>query len=97
MKRNILVLVWLGLFLVLPNLALADCMDLGFFNSFTVTGGNTVTLYAGPQPYARFDVVNCPVYSTSKIQLIKGYVCDGDEILIDGSRCTVINVSSSVD
>jgi len=96
MRRNILVLVWLGLFLVVPNLALADCMDLGFFNSFTVTGNNTVTLYSGQQPYARFDVMDCSVDSRSKIQLIKSYVCDGDEILIDGSKCTIMNITSSI-
>jgi hypothetical protein len=95
MKKNILILVCLGIFLVLPNLVLADCADLGGFTSFSVTGGNTVTLFSGNTPFVRFDV-QCDIQQTSKLQLIKGYVCDGDEVLIDGSKCTILNVNSSV-
>ena len=96
MKRNILILVGLGILLIFPSFVLADCADLGGFTSFSVTGGNTVTLYAGNTPFVRFDV-QCGIEPTSKIQLIKGYVCDGDEILVDGSRCTILNVNSSID
>jgi hypothetical protein len=95
MKKNILILVCLGIFLVLPNLVLADCADLGGFTSFSVTGGNTVTLFSGNTPFVRFDV-QCDIQQTSRLQLIKGYVCDGDEVLIDGSKCTILNVNSSV-
>lgn len=95
MKRNILVLAWLGILLVLPNLVLADCADLGSFTSFSVTVGNTVTLYAGNRPFVKFDV-QCNIQPTSKLQLIKGYVCDGDEVLVDGSKCTILNVTSSI-
>ncbi|MGZ3493957.1 MAG: hypothetical protein ACXWM6_04555 [Thermodesulfobacteriota bacterium] len=94
MKRNILVLVCLGIFVVLPNLVSADCADLGGFTSFSVTGGNTVTLYARNTPFVKFDV-QCDIQQTSKLQIIKGYVCDGDEVLVDGSRCTILNVVSS--
>ena len=96
MKKNILILVCLGILVVLPNLVLADCADLGGFTSFSVTGGNTVTLYSMHTPFVRFDV-QCSIQSTSRLQLIKGYVCDGDEVLVDGSRCTIVNVTSSVD
>ncbi len=94
MKRNVLVLVCLGVFVVLPNLVLADCADLGGFTSFSITGGNTVTLYAGNTPFVKFDT-QCDIQPTSKLQLIKGYVCDGDEVLVDGSKCTILNVVSS--
>jgi len=94
MKRNILIMACLGFILILPNLALADCADLGGFTSFALTGGNTVTLYSGSRPYAKFDV-QCGIQPTSKLQLIKGYVCDGDEVLVDGSKCTILNVTSS--
>ena len=96
MKGNILILVWLGLFLVLPNFALADCGNIGGFTSFSVTGNNTVTVYTGTTPFVKFDVMDCSVDSKSKIQLIKSYVCDGDEILIDGSKCTIMSVSTDV-
>jgi hypothetical protein len=95
MKKNILILVCLGIFLVLPNLVLADCADLGGFTGFSVTGGNTVTLFSGNTPFVKFDV-QCNIQSTSRLQLIKGYVCDGDEVLVDGSKCTILNVNSSV-
>ena len=96
MKKNILILVWLGIFLVFPNLVFGDCADLGGYTSFSVTGANTVTLYGGSTPFVRFDA-QCDVQPTSRLQLIKGYVCDGDEILMDGYRCTILNVNSSID
>jgi hypothetical protein len=95
MKRNILILVCLGLLLVLPNLGLADCADIGGFSSFSVTGSNTVALYLMNKPFVKFDV-QCNIDPTSKLQLIKGYVCDGDEVLIDGSKCTILNGTSSM-
>ena len=95
MKKNILVLVCLGILVVLPNLVLADCADIGGFSSFSVTG-NTVTLYSMNKPYAKFDVQD-GIYPTSKLQLVKGYVCDGDEVLVDGFKSTILNVISSVD
>ena len=96
MKKNILVLVCLGILVVLPNLVLADCADIGGFSSFSVTG-NTVTLYSMNKPYAKFDLQSGNIYPTSELRLIKGYVCDGDEVLVDGSKSTVLNVISSVD
>jgi len=95
MKRNILILACLGVLVVLPSLVLADCGSIGGFSSFSISGGNTVTLYSGGTPYVRFDV-QCEINQNSRIQLIKGYVCDGDEILVDGSRCTILNVTTSI-
>ena len=94
MKKNILLLVCLGIVLVAPGLTLADCDDFGGFTSFSVSGANTVTLYAGSTPMGRFDVQNCDVQPQSTIRLNKTQVCDGDEIMIDGSRCIVLNVQS---
>ena len=93
MKKSILILACLGILVVLPNLVLADCADIGGFSSFSVEG-STVTLYSGGTPYVKFDV-QCDIQQTSRIQLLKGYVCDGDEILVDGSRCTILNVVTS--
>jgi len=94
MKKNILILACLGILVALSNLVLADCGSMGGFSSFSVDG-NTVTLYSGGTPYARFDT-NCDIQPTSRIQLIKGYDCDGDEILVDGVRCTILNVITSL-
>jgi len=95
MKKNILILVCLGILVVLPNLVLADCADIGWFSSFSVTADNTVTLYAMNQPVVKFDVQG-GIDPTSKLQLIKSYVCDGDEVLVDGFKSTILNINSSM-
>jgi hypothetical protein len=92
MKKNILMGLCLGILLVVPNVVLAGCTDLGGFTSFSVTG-NTVTLYSGTKPFVKFDV-GCDVQPKSKLQLIKSYVCDGDEVLVDGVKCTILNLTS---
>ena len=94
MKKNLLILVGIGILLLLPTLVLADCDDLGGFTNFVLQGSNTVVLYAGSTPMGQFDVQSCNVTSTSSILLLKTMVCDGDEVKIDGSRCTVMNVKS---
>ena len=70
----------------------AECTDIGYFNNFTLEGANTVILYAGSMPVVRFDVQNCEVRPSSKIQLLRSYVCDGDEIMIDGKRCVMMEI-----
>ena len=95
MKKNIPILACLGILVVLPNLVLADCASFGGFTGFYLNH-NTVTLYSNNIPYLKFDVM-CDIKQTSRIQLLKGYMCDGDEILVDGSRCTILNVNSVVD
>lgn len=92
MKKNILMGLCLGILLVAPNVVLAGCTDLGGFTSFSVTG-NTVTLYSGTKPFVKFDV-RCDVQPKSKLQLIKSDVCDGDEVLVDGVKCTILNLTS---
>jgi hypothetical protein len=94
MKKNILILIFLGILLILPNLVLADCVDLGGFNGFVLSRGNTVVLYAGSTPAGQFDVQNCDVQPQSRILLLNSMVCDGNEVVIDGNRCTVMDVKS---
>jgi len=94
MKKNILILMCLSVLLILPNLILADCVDLGGFNNFVLSRGNTVVLYAGSTPTGQFDVQNCQVQPQSRILLRNSMVCDGDEVVIDSTRCTVMDVKS---
>jgi len=91
MKKIFLALCF-GVFFLLPSLSSAECTDIGYFDSFTLQGFNTVILYAGSMPVVRFDVQNCSVQPSSKIQLLKSYVCDGDEIMIDGGRCVMMEI-----
>ena len=94
MKKNILMGVCLGILLIVPNVVLAGCTDLGGFTSFSVTG-STLTLYSGTKPFVKFDVrCDVQVQSKSRLELIKSYVCDGDEVLVDGVKCTIFNLTS---
>lgn len=88
MKRNFLILVFLFILLILPNLLLADCIPVGQFNNILVEG-KTVTLYLGNVPIVKFDV-DCSVSSASKIRILKDSVCDGDDIEIDGQKCSIL-------
>ncbi len=92
MGRKLSFLLSLAILLQLPGLVLAECTNIGGFSSFSLEGNNTVILYAGSSPVARFDVQNCSVLPTSTIRLIKSDVCDGDEIMIDGSKCTMMEI-----
>jgi hypothetical protein len=91
MKKMLLALCFCVFFLV-PSLSLAECTDIGIFDRFVLRGINTVILYSGSMPVVRFDVQNCEAKPSSKIQLLKSNVCDGDEILIDGKRCTMMDI-----
>lgn len=92
MRRTIFFALCLGIFLLLPDLSSAECTDIGGFTNFSLRGGNTVVLYSGSRPIASFDAQTCSVDSSSKIELIKSYVCDGEEILVDGERCTIMEI-----
>ena len=46
-------------------------------------------------PIARVAVPYCTLNPSSSIRLLKSYVCDGDKIMIDGSGCLIMSVSSS--
>ena len=92
MMKKIFLALCFGVFFLLPSLSSAECTDIGYFDSFTLQGFNTVILYAGSMPVVRFDVQNCSVQPSSKIQLLKSYVCDGDEIMIDGGRCVMMEI-----
>ncbi len=90
MKRNFLTLVILFILLILPNLLWADCIPVPQFNNFRLEGDKTVTLYYFEVPIVKFEA-DCSVTPTSEIRLLKDSVCDGDDIEIDGSKCSVIS------
>ncbi len=92
MKKKLLVLIFFGFLVIAPNLVLAECGNIGFFNRFSLEGPNTVMLYLGSKAVARFDLQTCSVRPDSIIELLKNYVCDGDEIVIDGFKCTIMEV-----
>jgi hypothetical protein len=78
--------------LLYSTLVSADCLDLERFTSWVVEDTHTIVFYAGVKPIARLEIPNCEIQPTSKIRLIRSYVCDSDEIEIDGEACRMISV-----
>lgn len=73
--------------LFFPAFVWADCVDLGRFTSWYLETSHAIVFYMGERPIARLEIPNCEVGPLSTIRLIKSYVCDSDEILIDGAAC----------
>lgn len=92
MRKIIFVALFLGFLVLLPNISSAECGNIGGFDRFTLEGTNTIVLYSGSTPVARFDVQNCTILPSSKIEIVKSDVCDGDVIMIDGNRCTMMEI-----
>ena len=92
MKKKAVLSLVLFMILFLPGLCLAECTEIGFFNRFVIEKPQRVILYLGSVPIVRFDVMDCEVKPTSNIELIKSYVCDGNEIMIDGVKCTIMEI-----
>lgn len=95
MGKKIGIFLGLGIVLLSPNIVLSDCVDLGRANSWYVQGGHSIIFYSGPTPIARVNVPYCTLSSSSSVRLLKSYVCDGDKIIIDGSACMIMTISSS--
>ena len=93
MKRNFLIMLCLFFLLVLPKVASADCLSVGPFDNFIVQGDDTVILYYGSVALVQIEL-NCSVNPKSKIRLLKNYCCDGDDIMIDDSTCSIITLKS---
>ncbi len=94
MGKKMVILLGLAIFLLCPSLVLSDCVDFRRFTSFYVAGGHSVVFYSGLTPIGRVEVPYCLVSPSSNVQLIRTYVCDGDNILIDDSQCTIMSVYS---
>ena len=92
MKKILLFFIVAGLLSLIPSLSVTECTNLGGFDRFVLEQGNTVVLYLKSTPIGRFDVQTCSVEPSSKIELIKSDVCDGDDILVDGTKCTIMEV-----
>ena len=78
--------------LLFPAFVSADCADIGRFTSWYLETSHTIIFYMGETPLARLEIPNCEMNPLSTIRLIKSYVCDSDEIMVDGIACRVITV-----
>ena len=95
MKKNILILLSLGIFLVLPRLAASDCVDFGRVNNWYVQDENTILYYSQNKPVAKIVLQDCTVTPSSNIRFLKTYMCDEDSLLIDGEECAILSIISA--
>ena len=92
MRKKIIVLIILGIFLFLPALVLADCADLGRYTNWVLESEHKIIFYMGVKPIARLEIPDCKIQSSSNLRLLKGYVCESDEIMIDGNTCNIMSL-----
>ena len=78
-----------------PDAATSDCVDLTRTTSYYVQGAHTIIFYEGMRPVALVEVPYCAIRQESNVRLTKNYLCDFDDILIDGDACSIMTVSSS--
>ena len=95
MKKNILMLLCLGILLVLPNLAVPDCTNFGRVTSWYVQDENTIIFYSQNTPIAKIVLQDCTVNSSSNIRFLKTYMCDSDSLLVDGEECAIMSLTSA--
>ena len=95
MGTRIVLLLSLTMFLLSPNLALADCVSLVSFTDWFAQDSHNVVFYRGSRPLASLNVPYCSINPSSTILLIKSYVCDSDKMIIDGEECTIMTVTSA--
>jgi hypothetical protein len=77
------------------NLSLADCVSLAGFTSWFAEDTHNVLFYRGSRPLGSLNIPDCTINPSSRIHLIKSYVCDSDKIIIDDEECTIMMVTSS--
>ena len=78
--------------LLFPAFVWADCADLGRFTNWILETSHTIVFYMEETPLACLEIPNREVNPLSTIRLIKSYVCDADEIMVDGVACRIITV-----
>jgi|JXWV01.1.fsa_nt_gb hypothetical protein len=78
--------------ILLPTFVSADRADLGRFTRWILETSHTVLFYDGKTPLARVEIPYCEVTPLSAIRLFNSYVCDSDEVMVNGVACRIITV-----
>ena len=94
MKKNILMLLCLGILLAVPNLAVPDCTDFGRVTGWYVQDEHTIIFYSQNTPVAKIVLQDCSVLSSSNIRFLKTYMCGEDSLMIDGEKCSIMELTS---
>ncbi len=95
MKRIVLVIISSLILFSSPSLVLSDCTDFGRVTNWYVQDENTIIYYSQNRPVAKIVLQDCTINSSSNIQFLKNYLCDGDSLLIDGEECAIMTLTSS--
>jgi hypothetical protein len=93
MNRKMIILIGFCILFFSPHLGFADCTELGNMNRWVVKEDGSVIFYSGNVSLATVTLQDCNVSSSSNISLLKSSVCDGDDILVDGQRCTILTLN----
>jgi len=88
-KRRWLLSLAIALF---PTFASADCAYLGRYTSWALETSHSVLFYDNKTPLARIEIPYCEITPLSTIRLLNSYVCDSDEIMVDGVACRIVTV-----
>ncbi len=91
MKR--IFLVGLLLLIFLPGLVFADCAPLGRMDRWVIREDGSIVFYSGNVALGTLSLQNCTVNPASVINFPAPSVCEGDEILVDGQKCTVASLT----
>ena len=75
-----------------PAFVSADCADLESFTNWILETSHTLVFFAEAKPLARLEIPDREIRPLSTIRLRTSYICDLDEIVIDGVACQIITV-----
>ncbi len=78
--------------LLFPAFVSADCADLGRFTNWYLETSHAVIFYDWETPLARVEIPYCEITPSSTIRLTNTYVCDSDQIIVDGITCLILTV-----
>lgn len=92
-KKTTLILLSFSLLFLAPSLAMSDCTDFTRMTSWSVLGSQSIIFFAGNSPIATVNLQGCTVDYSSNIRVIKRYMCDGDNILVNGQECAIWTLS----
>jgi hypothetical protein len=88
------VLFSLLILLFIPNIVSADCVNLERYTDWVREDEYTIVFYMGNIPLARLNTLDCGILPSSKIRLIKSYMCDDDTIVVDGKTCNIVTLEA---
>ena len=97
MMKKLLVLlemVIITISLILPCSTLADCVNLERYTGWHLEEDHWIVFYEEQRPKARINVPDCDINPSSRLFLIKSYICDSDTLMINNEECNILTVET---